>query len=44
MRFAAVVFLAMVLAVGFLMIILSCVLYGNWLPLIVGAFSTQIAS
>ncbi|KAJ7343440.1 vacuolar protein sorting 55 superfamily protein [Mycena albidolilacea] len=30
-----VVFLAMVLAVGFLMIILSCVLYGNWLPLIV---------
>ncbi|KAK7014833.1 vacuolar protein sorting 55-domain-containing protein [Favolaschia claudopus] len=25
----------MVLAVGFLMIILSCVLYGNWLPLLV---------
>ncbi|KAJ6502506.1 vacuolar protein sorting 55 superfamily protein [Mycena sanguinolenta] len=35
MRFPAVVFLAMVLAVGFLMIILSCVLYANWLPLIV---------
>ncbi|KAJ7285809.1 vacuolar protein sorting 55 [Mycena rebaudengoi] len=30
-----VVFLAMVLAVGFLMIILSCVLFENWLPLIV---------
>ncbi|KAJ7235473.1 P-loop containing nucleoside triphosphate hydrolase protein [Mycena haematopus] len=30
-----VVFLAMVLAVGFLMIILSCVLYANWLPLLV---------
>ncbi|KAJ7046804.1 vacuolar protein sorting 55 superfamily protein [Mycena alexandri] len=30
-----VVFLAMVLAVGFLMIILSCVLWGNWLPLLV---------
>ncbi|KAF8212192.1 vacuolar protein sorting 55 [Mycena galopus ATCC 62051] len=35
MRFPAVVFLAMVLAVGFLMIILSCVLYANWLPLLV---------
>ncbi|KAJ7632642.1 vacuolar protein sorting 55 superfamily protein [Roridomyces roridus] len=30
-----VVFLAMVLAVGFLMIILSCVLWQNWLPLLV---------
>jgi hypothetical protein len=34
----------MVLAVGFLMIILSCVLYQNWLPLLVGVFSQHFVS
>ncbi|KAL0946869.1 hypothetical protein HGRIS_013035 [Hohenbuehelia grisea] len=32
---AAVILLSFVLAVGFLMIILSCALYQNWLPLLV---------
>lgn len=32
----AVILLSFVLAVGFLMIILSCALWHNWLPLIVG--------
>lgn len=32
----AVILLSFVLAVGFLMIILSCTLYSNWLPLLVG--------
>ena len=33
----AVILLSFVLAVGFLMIILSCALWSNWLPLLVGA-------
>lgn len=33
----AVILLSFVLAVGFLMIILSCALFGNWLPILVGA-------
>ncbi|KAI9291793.1 vacuolar protein sorting 55 superfamily protein [Neoconidiobolus thromboides FSU 785] len=33
--FIAIVSLAFVLAVGFLLSILACALYGNWLPLIV---------
>jgi Vacuolar protein sorting 55 len=32
----AVILLSFVLAVGFLMIILSCALWSNWLPLFVG--------
>ena len=32
------ILLSFVLAVGFLMIILSCALWSNWLPLIVGSF------
>jgi hypothetical protein len=31
--------LSFVLAVGFLLIILSCALWANWLPLLVGALS-----
>lgn len=34
--YAAVILLAFVLAVGFLLIILSCALWNNWLPLLVG--------
>ena len=34
----AVILLSFVLAVGFLMIILSCALWSNWLPLLVGEF------
>ena len=34
----AVILLSFVLAVGFLMIILSCALWSNWLPLLVGAY------
>ena len=34
----AVILLSFVLAVGFLMIILSCALWSNWLPLFVGSF------
>lgn len=33
----AVILLSFVLAVGFLLIILSCALWANWLPLLVGA-------
>jgi hypothetical protein len=36
-----VILLSFVLAVGFLMIILSCALYSNWLPLIVGGFKSS---
>lgn len=32
----AVIFLSFMLAVGFLLIILSCALWNNWLPLLVG--------
>lgn len=32
----AVVLLAFVLAIGFTLVILSCALWNNWLPLIVG--------
>jgi hypothetical protein len=35
-QYVAVILLAFVLAVGFLLIILSCALWHNWLPLIVG--------
>lgn len=34
--FAAVIFLSFVLAAGFLLVILSCALWNNWLPLLVG--------
>ncbi|KAL1944537.1 hypothetical protein VTO73DRAFT_2967 [Trametes versicolor] len=34
-RIPAVILLSFVLAVGFLLIILSCALWGNWLPLLV---------
>ena len=34
--FTAVVGLAFVLAMGFLLVILSCALWANWLPLLVG--------
>ena len=34
----AVILLSFVLAVGFLMIILSCALWANWLPLLVGEY------
>ncbi|RSH86272.1 Vacuolar protein sorting-associated protein 55 [Apiotrichum porosum] len=37
-----VIFLAFVLALGFLLVILSCALYQNWLPLIV-AFTFVLA-
>ena len=37
-RSSAVILLSFVLAVGFLMIILSCALWSNWLPLFVGSF------
>jgi hypothetical protein len=33
----AVILLSFVLAVGFLLIILSCALWQNWLPLLVGS-------
>jgi hypothetical protein len=32
----AVILLSFVLALGFLLIILSCALWANWLPLLVG--------
>ena len=32
-----VILLSFVLALGFLLIILSCALWANWLPLLVGA-------
>lgn len=34
----AVILLSFVLAVGFLLIILSCALWANWLPLLVGVY------
>jgi hypothetical protein len=37
--FKAVILLSFVLAVGFLLIILSCALWQNWLPLLVGTSS-----
>ena len=37
-RVPAVILLSFVLAVGFLLVILSCALWANWLPLLVGAF------
>jgi hypothetical protein len=36
---AAVILLAFVLAAGFLLVILSCALWNNWLPLLVGTSS-----
>lgn len=38
--FTAVVGLAFVLAMGFLLVILSCALWANWLPLLVGEWDT----
>jgi hypothetical protein len=35
-KLIAVILLSFVLAVGFLLIILSCALWSNWLPLLVG--------
>lgn len=35
----AVIFLSFMLAVGFLLIILSCALWQNWLPLLVGQYT-----
>lgn len=37
-RLIAVILLSFVLAVGFLLIILSCALWANWLPLLVGPY------
>jgi len=37
----AVIFLSFMLAVGFLLIILSCALWSNWLPLLVGEQHTS---
>ena len=34
--FPAVILLSFVLALGFLLVILSCALWANWLPLLVG--------
>jgi hypothetical protein len=42
--YLAVILLSFVLAVGFLMIILSCALWSNWLPLIVGSFIFSLAT
>ena len=36
MHHQAVILLAFVLALGFLLVILSCALWANWLPLLVG--------
>lgn len=36
LRAPAVILLAFVLAMGFLLVILSCALWGNWLPILVG--------
>jgi hypothetical protein len=35
-QFVAVILLSFVLAIGFLLVILSCALWGNWLPILVG--------
>ena len=40
-RIPAVILLSFVLAVGFLLVILSCALWANWLPLLVGACSVS---
>jgi hypothetical protein len=40
----AVILLSFVLAVGFLLIILSCALFANWLPLLVGESVLRIVS
>lgn len=37
-KLIAVILLSFVLAVGFLLIILSCALWSNWLPLLVGMY------
>jgi hypothetical protein len=37
-EFPAVILLAFVLALGFLLVILSCALWGNWLPILVGEY------
>ncbi|KAG2157120.1 vacuolar protein sorting 55 protein [Suillus clintonianus] len=39
-----VILLSFVLAVGFLLIILSCALWANWLPLLVGAYGLRVLS
>lgn len=39
----AVILLSFVLAVGFLLIILSCALWVNWLPLLVGAYDMRVS-
>ena len=39
----AVILLSFILAVGFLMIILSCALWSNWLPLLVGEHFVLLA-
>lgn len=38
----AVILLAFVLAAGFLLVILSCALWNNWLPLLVGEWFHSI--
>ena len=40
----AVILLAFVLALGFLLVILSCALWANWLPLLVGESSHALPS
>lgn len=42
-RLPAVILLSFVLAVGFLLVILSCALWANWLPLLVGALHMRVA-
>ena len=39
----AVILLSFVLAAGFLLVILSCALWANWLPLLVGEWGLGIA-
>lgn len=39
LQLKAVIFLSFVLAAGFLLVILSCALWNNWLPLLVGTSS-----
>jgi len=40
--YLAVILLSFVLAVGFLLIILSCALWQNWLPLLVGSSNASL--
>lgn len=40
LQIQAVIFLSFVLAAGFLLVILSCALWNNWLPLLVGEYRT----